>query len=560
MGLGHALIVDDSRTSAALLGKMLARSDLSSDKVISGEDCLSYLAGASPDIIFMDHMMPGMDGFDAVKAIKRQPRLAAIPIVMYTSKGGEMYIGQARALGAVGVLQKPAAEHDVMELLQCLRPAGESKSVHPPRDAQPAACDPMNPTPGINNARLAAGNAPALPGWVSSRQHVANESRAARVVLSRALIVDDSRTSAALLAKMLARHGFSSDKVLSGEASLTYLATHQPDIIFMDHMMPGMDGFDAVKAIKRQSKLAGIPIVMHTSKGGEMYIGQARALGAVGVLEKPATEEALVEVIAELQPAGAPQAIPEPDPEPDFAPEQASPESVGNMPTRQRRDRPSFLPTAASSRTRREQQRWRRRALLGGLVALMALFGALWLNSPKGAVIDRAELLDALGQLGNQQTQFAFGDIPFDDKRRAILQQIVRILELANVGAEIELRAHVGEFCRVYADSGKAVLPAGDLPIEQCDMIGYESGEAQALASSQSLDFRLFVEQVNRAAGDISIKLVPVGIFEAASAYPADSGIPLAGDWNQIAAHNQRVEILLRPAAVAGALAQSAPR
>jgi hypothetical protein len=190
----------------------------------------------------------------------------------------------------------------------------------------------------------------------------------------------------------------------------------------------------------------------------------------------------------------------------------------------------------------------------------MALFGALWLNSPKGAVIDRAELLDALGQLGNQQTQFAFGDIPFDDKRRAILQQIVRILELANVGAEIELRAHVGEFCRVYADSGKAVLPAGDLPIEQCDMIGYESGEAQALASSQSLDFRLFVEQVNRAAGDISIKLVPVGIFEAASAYPADSGIPLAGDWNQIAAHNQRVEILLRPAAVAGALAQSAPR
>ena len=305
MQVSHALIVDDSRTSAALLAKMLARSDLSSDKVVSGEACLSYLAGTSPDIIFMDHMMPGMDGFDAVKAIKQQPRLAAIPIVMYTSKGGDMYRGQAQALGAVGVLEKPAAEHDVVDMLRQLR--GDDPAELPVQASAGAEnnVDAMNPAPGVNNARLAAGSAPALPGWASAKEAVANDCRAERQTLSHALVVDDSRTSAALLAKMLARHGLTSDKAISGEACLGYLASSHPDVIFMDHMMPGMDGFEAVKAIKRQSRLAAIPIVMYTSKGGEMYIGQARALGAVGVLEKPASEDALVSIIEELQPQAA---------------------------------------------------------------------------------------------------------------------------------------------------------------------------------------------------------------------------------------------------------------
>ena len=562
MRLSHALIVDDSRTSAALLAKMLSRSDISSDKVVSGEACLSYLAGTSPDIIFMDHMMPGMDGFDAVKAIKQQPRLAAIPIVMYTSKGGDMYRGQAQALGAVGVLQKPAAEQDVVDLLQQLR--GDSPGQLSP--LEPASLedttDAMNPAPGVNNARLAAGSAPALPGWASAKEAVANDCRAARQSLSHALVVDDSRTSAALLAKMLARHGLTSDKVISGEACLSYLASSQPDIIFMDHMMPGMDGFEAVKAIKRQSRLAAIPIVMYTSKGGEMYIGQARALGAVGVLEKPASEEALVTIIEELQPQGAesnravevhdtaPVAVAMPMSreretvtvvEDNVAPVDAI---VAKEPTR---TKDAFQPSAESSRGRRQQQRLRRRLLLAGLLVMLLWLLAMAFNSSEEQALDQPALLDSLSILGNQQPNFVFGDIPFDDQRQLALEQIVRILQLAGIGAEIELRAHVGEFCRIYADTGKTVLPGPDLPIEQCDMIGYEPSEAQALASSQSLNFRLFVEKLNREAGDIHIKLVPVGVFEPIVSYPPDTEITRAGDWNHAAARNQRVELILRP-------------
>ena len=130
--MSKALVVDDSRTSAAVLGAMLARRACASDEVSSGEACLEFLETSTPDIIFMDHMMPGMDGFEAVKAIRQQPRLRDIPIVMYTSKGGELYQGQARALGAVGVLQKPAIAADVDEILSRCQRLGADCEETPP--------------------------------------------------------------------------------------------------------------------------------------------------------------------------------------------------------------------------------------------------------------------------------------------------------------------------------------------------------------------------------------------------------------------------------------------
>jgi CheY-like chemotaxis protein len=69
----------------------------------------------------MDHLMPGMDGFQAVQSIKNNPRTATIPIMMYTSQEGELYLGQARALGAVGVLPKQIKPADVSKVLYDLR-------------------------------------------------------------------------------------------------------------------------------------------------------------------------------------------------------------------------------------------------------------------------------------------------------------------------------------------------------------------------------------------------------------------------------------------------------
>ncbi len=115
-----ALIVDDSRTARQALSEMLSANRLRVETAASAEEALEYLSRSRPDVIFMDHMMPGMDGFQAVRAIKANPSTATIPIMMYTSQEGELYVGQARALGAVGVLPKQIKPVEVSEVLRSL--------------------------------------------------------------------------------------------------------------------------------------------------------------------------------------------------------------------------------------------------------------------------------------------------------------------------------------------------------------------------------------------------------------------------------------------------------
>jgi CheY-like chemotaxis protein len=116
----RALVVDDSKSARSFLAKLLEEQSLEVDSAETAEQAIDYLAQHRPDVIFMDHLMPGMDGFQAVQAIKGNPRTATIPILMYTSQEGELYLGQARALGAVGVLPKSVAPADVRTVLQQL--------------------------------------------------------------------------------------------------------------------------------------------------------------------------------------------------------------------------------------------------------------------------------------------------------------------------------------------------------------------------------------------------------------------------------------------------------
>jgi CheY-like chemotaxis protein len=117
MGVKRALIVDDSKSARVFLSRILEKYEIDVDSAENAEAAIEYLGSHRPDVIFMDHMMPGMDGFQAVQAIKNNPRTATIPIMMYTSQEGELYLGQARALGAVGVLPKQIKPADVSKVL-----------------------------------------------------------------------------------------------------------------------------------------------------------------------------------------------------------------------------------------------------------------------------------------------------------------------------------------------------------------------------------------------------------------------------------------------------------
>ncbi|WP_196160190.1 response regulator [Reinekea sp. G2M2-21] len=120
-GQKTALVVDDSKLARYVLKEMLMANNIKVETAESAEEALGSLSSFKPDVIFMDHMMPGMDGFQAVQAIKNDPKTAMIPIMMYTSKDGEVYVSQARALGAVGVLPKKLKPVQLENVLQKLK-------------------------------------------------------------------------------------------------------------------------------------------------------------------------------------------------------------------------------------------------------------------------------------------------------------------------------------------------------------------------------------------------------------------------------------------------------
>lgn len=159
MARKRALIVDDSKSARVILSRMLEKYDIEVDLSESAEAAIQYLQQHRPDAIFMDHLMPGMDGLQAVQAIKSNPQTATIPIMMYTSQEGELYVGQARALGAMGVLPKQVRPVDVSKVLY------ELKLLPDRRDWSAPVLEPVEVDPASGVARIPEGPRPeGTPG------------------------------------------------------------------------------------------------------------------------------------------------------------------------------------------------------------------------------------------------------------------------------------------------------------------------------------------------------------------------------------------------------------
>ena len=120
MTIKSALIVDDSKSARIMLQRLLEKMNVITLGVESAEEAISYLENQQPDIIFMDHMMPGMDGLEATQTIKNNPKTQGIPTIMYTSKEGDGYNTLAMSHGASGVLPKPANQQAVMAVINSL--------------------------------------------------------------------------------------------------------------------------------------------------------------------------------------------------------------------------------------------------------------------------------------------------------------------------------------------------------------------------------------------------------------------------------------------------------
>ena len=213
------LVIDDDPDARDLLSRTLIKEGYRTATAPDGPSGLSLAADLEPDIITLDVMMPGMDGWAVLEELKADADLEHIPVVMISIVAGE---SKGFALGAHDYLNKPI---DRDRLIARLEEIGISKG-------------------------------------------------------SRVLVVDDDEGARKVLVRTLGRNGFETVEAENGETGLQRISETSPDVILLDLMMPVMDGFEFVQRLRENDERDETPIVVMTSKTlteseRELSVGQS---------------------------------------------------------------------------------------------------------------------------------------------------------------------------------------------------------------------------------------------------------------------------------------------
>jgi CheY-like chemotaxis protein len=445
----------------------------------------------------------------------------------------------------------------------------------------------------------------------------------------RALIVDDSRSARVILSRMLEGYGLQVDSSESAEAALEFLRQARPDVIFMDHLMPGMDGFQAIQAIKGNPDTATIPVVMYTSQEGELYVSQARALGAVGVLPKTVKHADVSRVLYQLRllperrdgrvqapvahQEGAVAVQIEPmRPQPgeletairtavapllkEHTSEMrrfvlASLEAFARRITSETKPpAPVAAPPAAAEPPPPEEEapvevppkRWPLFTAVA-IVALLPTVVLAWLytqqlDATKTLQIDNTNLQTSVEAQQAQLTKLEqtllsyrttapggaavksapnvtiesvpYGEAPLAGSRLERLRDMLGQLRANNFRGKVKVATFVGDFCLTGNGIEGYSMAADDLPKQRCDFVGNPFEDSLPTAQRQSLAFANLVASLRQESGGaLTVEVAHEGRRPAVP-YPNAEQLPrvTAGEWNRIAAQNNRVEFATQPA------------
>jgi CheY-like chemotaxis protein len=198
--------VDDEKATRDLIERSLVKEGFRVLSAGTGEDAVRLAREKRPDAISLDVLMPGMDGWTVLRALKGDPLTASIPVVM-VSMLDDRDIGYA--LGAADYLTKPV---DRDKLVLALR-------------------------------RFRRGSSP-------------------RPVL----VVEDDKATREVVRRALERDGWVVSEAENGRVALEGLARAMPDLIVLDLMMPEMDGFQFVSELRKTEAGRRVPVVVVTAK------------------------------------------------------------------------------------------------------------------------------------------------------------------------------------------------------------------------------------------------------------------------------------------------------
>ncbi len=113
----RVLIVDDDRLIRTMLHHLLTADAMKADDAIDGSECLAKAEADRPDIILLDLMMPGMNGYDVCRALKLKPETREIPVVFLTASSDPKLNRRAFAAGAVACIPKPLKQDSLKNLI-----------------------------------------------------------------------------------------------------------------------------------------------------------------------------------------------------------------------------------------------------------------------------------------------------------------------------------------------------------------------------------------------------------------------------------------------------------
>jgi len=119
------------------------------------------------------------------------------------------------------------------------------------------------------------------------------------MAIQKILVVDDSKTELHHLSEVLGKRGYSVRTAENGDEAMRRLAEEKPDLILMDVVMPGANGFQLTRSITRDPRFAGVPVIMCTSKNQETDKVWGMRQGARDYIVKPvSTDELLAKIKA----------------------------------------------------------------------------------------------------------------------------------------------------------------------------------------------------------------------------------------------------------------------
>lgn len=198
------LIVDDEPQITRMISENLQKAGYNTYEVNSGKEALELAAKIKPFAITLDLIMPEMDGYEVMQELKKDPETENIPIIIVSmSKNKET----ALALGALGYISKPILKDELIK---------EIKKI---------STEPLN-----------------------------------------ILVVDDNEFERKKVSKFLLEENYQIIEAKDGINCLDILQLQKPDVIILDLIMPGLDGFKVIEHLKNSENTSNIPVIISTAK------------------------------------------------------------------------------------------------------------------------------------------------------------------------------------------------------------------------------------------------------------------------------------------------------